>query len=144
MRRIEGACHCGAIGFEFELPEPEGAILVRACGCTFCRKHGGVYTSHPAGRLAARIADAALHERYRFGHGTAEFHVCRTCGVVPFVTSEIDGKLYAVVNVNSFEGVAPEELASSPTDFDAENIEDRLARRRRNWIPDVTVTVADG
>jgi len=110
---------------------------VRACGCSFCRKHGGVYTSHPGGKLAARIERASQAERYRFGTETADFHICRACGVVPFVTSEIDGTLYAVVNVNSFEG--DDELDSSPTDFDGETVATRLARRRRNWIPEVTI-----
>ena len=144
MRRIEGACHCGNIRFTFELPEPEGAIPVRACGCTFCQKHGGVYTSHPAGALAVRIAGAALVERYRFGTETADFHICRKCGVVPFVTSTIDAATFAVVNVNSFEDVDPGELDSSPTDFDGETVENRLARRRRGWIPDVTIEAAGG
>lgn len=127
MRRIEGACHCANIRFTFELPEPDGAIRVRACGCTFCRKHGGVYSSHPAGRLAARITDPALVKRYRFGTETADFHICRQCGVVPFATSTIDGRVYAVVNVNSFDGVGAGELASSPSDFDGETVDSRLA-----------------
>jgi hypothetical protein len=144
MRRIEGACYCGNIRFAFELPEPEGAIPVRACGCSFCRKHGAVYSSHPAGRLAARYIDAALVEHYRFGTETADFHICRTCGVVPFVTSSIGGEVFAVVNVNSFDGVGAGELAASPTDFDGETVDSRLARRRRNWIPEVTIEAANG
>ena len=142
MRRIEGGCHCGNIRFEFELPEPDGAIAVRACGCSFCQRHGGVYTSHPAGKLAARIADVSETERYRFGTATADFHICRACGVVPFVTSEIDGALYAVVNVNSFEG--DDELESSPSDFDGETVDSRLVRRQRNWIPEVTIETVAG
>ena len=140
MRRIEGGCYCGNIRYDFQLPEPDGAIPVRACGCSFCQKHGGVYTSHPAGQLAARIEDPDLVERYRFGTETAEFHICRKCGVVPFVISEIDGTLYAVVNVNSFEGTNAFE--SSPSDFDGETVDSRLARRKRNWIPNVTIEAA--
>ena len=47
MRRINGKCHCGNISYEFLWPEPGSRIPVRACSCTFCTKHGGVYTSHP-------------------------------------------------------------------------------------------------
>jgi len=139
MRRIAGGCHCGNIFFDFQLPEPGGAIPVRACGCTFRRKHGGVYTSHPEGRIDVRIKDAALVERYRFGTGTADFHICRMCGVVPFVTSRIDDALYAVVSVNSFEGVEAAQFEQSASDFDGETVENRLARRRRNWIPEVVI-----
>ena len=143
MRRIEGACHCGNIRFTYQLPEPQGAIPVRACGCTFCRKHGGVYASHPGGRMDARIADNSRVERYRFGTESADFHICRSCGVVPFVTSLIAGARDAVVNVNSFEAVDGAEFEQSASDFDGETVEARLARRRRGWIPEVTIEIAD-
>ena len=115
---------------------------MRACGCSFCRKHGGVYTSDPKGRLEIRIADQGCVTRYRFGTKSADFHICATCGVVPIVTSTIEGTLYAVVNVNCFEGVDPAQLDRSESDFEGEVTETRLARRQRNWIPDVTIVVA--
>ena len=131
---IHGGCHCRNIAFELDwVPEP-AAIPARACGCTFCVKHGGVWTSCPAGTLRVRIADAARVSSYRFGTGTAEFHVCRECGVAPVVTSKIDGTTYAVVNVNTFENVDPALLARAPASFDGESEEARLARRARNWI----------
>ena len=64
-------------------------------------------------------------------------YVCGSCGVVPLVTSDIEGGLYAVVNVNTFEGIDRAELDESPTDFEGESTEGRLARRQRNWIPEV-------
>ena len=142
MRRITGGCHCGNIRFAFDWPGAEGPIPVRACSCTFCTKHGGVYTSHPDGRLEAAVADSARVERYRFGTETADFHVCRTCGVVPFVTSTIEGTQYAVVNVNCFENVDRADLDRSVTDFDGETTGDRLARRKRRWIPIVRIDTA--
>jgi hypothetical protein len=42
-----------------------------------------------------------------------------------------------VVNVNALEGVDPASLQRTPTSFDGEDVEARLARRRRNWIADV-------
>lgn len=68
---------------------------------------------------------------------TARFHICARCGIVPVVTSELDGRLYAVVSVNAFEGVDPALIRKSPVTFEGEPLEDRLARRRRRWIPDV-------
>lgn len=115
-------------------------IPVRACSCTFCTKHGGVYTSHPKGRLEVRIAEGDLVHQYAFGTETAEFYICRRCGVVPFVTSTIEGTLRAVVNVNTFENVDQAEFDSSVTDFGSENLEERLARRQRSWIPQVPIT----
>jgi len=139
-RTIEGGCHCGAIRYSFTLPDPEGRIPVRACGCTFCLKHGGVYTSHPEGSIEIIIGKAEDVERYRFGHETADFHICRNCGVVPVVTSEIGGKLHAVVNVNTFEDVSPDEFDRTAADFDGEEVDARLERRKHNWISDVTFT----
>jgi len=74
---------------------------------------------------------------YAFGTKTAEFHVCTACGVVPVVTSRIDGRLYAVVSVNAFENVDPALLRRASASFERENEQARLSRRKRNWIADV-------
>ena len=139
MRNILGKCHCGNIEYEFLWPESGNDIPVRACSCTFCRKHNGVYTSHPKGQLKVWVSDQSRVNKYAFGTKTAEFYICASCGVVPFVTSKIQGKTYALVNVNTFEDVNPEALVSSVTDVDGESIDERLQRRARNWIPQVTI-----
>jgi len=134
---IRGSCHCGNIGFTLEWAGDPAKIPARACGCTFCTRHGGVWTSHPGSRLAVKIADEALVSRYEFGTRTATFHVCARCGVPPLVTSDIDGRLHAVVNVNCFEDVDPSRLDRALASFEGESVEQRLARRKRNWIADV-------
>ena len=83
------------------------------------------------------IKDPAHVSRYSFGTRTAEFHTCARCGIVPVVTSRIDGHLYAVVSVNAFEDVDQSLLRRAPASFDGEGTESRLARRKRNWIADV-------
>jgi len=134
---INGKCHCGNISFTLDWrPEPS-EIPARACTCSFCAKHGGVWTSCPSGALQVRIQDRSRVSRYAFGTKTAEFHICSGCGVVPVVSSRIDGRLYAVVSVNAFENVEPSLLRRAPASFDAESEQTRLARRRRGWIPDV-------
>jgi hypothetical protein len=137
---IPGSCHCGNIAFQL-LWEPEPTeIPARACTCSFCTKHGGVWTSCPTGRLVVTVADAANVTRYAFGTGTAQFHICARCGVVPVVTSEIDAKTYAVVSVNAFQGIDRMLLKHASATFDAEDESSRLARRKRNWIPHVQFT----
>jgi hypothetical protein len=134
---IPGKCHCGNISFSLAW-EPEPAqIPARACGCSFCLKHGGVWTSNPKGALKVAVKDPSAVSRYAFGTGTAEFHICARCGVVPVVTSTLDGRLYAVVSVNALEGIDPARIRRAPADFEGEATEARLARRKRNWIPDV-------
>ena len=135
--RITGSCHCGNIVFALDwLPAPT-EIPARACGCSFCIKHGGVWTACPQGTLRVRIGDASALSKYAFETRTADFHVCTRCGVVPVVTSEIDGRLYAVVSVHAFDNVPREMLRHAPVSFDGERESDRLARRRRGWIGDV-------
>ena len=137
---IAGKCHCGniAFGLEWEGDPPE--IPARACGCSFCVKHGGVWTSNPRSRLTVTIRDAALVSKYAFGTGTATFYVCSTCGAVPLVASEIANRLYAVVNVNTLENVDESWLRRAAANFDGEGVDSRLARRQRNWIADVRIT----
>lgn len=131
---IKGSCHCGNISFSLTWdPEPT-EIPARACGCSFCSKHGGVWTSNPNGSLKVAVRDHSRISKYSFGTRTAEFHICSSCGVVPLVTSRIDGRLYAVVSVNAFEGVEPSLLRRAAADFEGETEASRLARRKRNWI----------
>lgn len=134
VRQIHGSCHCGNIRFVFHRPGGDEKIPVRACSCSFCVKHRGVWTSHPEGNVELSEDDLAQVRRYRFGTETADFFICTNCGVAPIVTSEIDGADYAVVNVNCFDDVDPSELVESSTNFDGEGTDDRLARRQRNWM----------
>jgi hypothetical protein len=140
--RIDGSCHCSNIIFQLDWQPAPTEIPARACGCSFCTKHGGVWTSTPSGALRIEVQDRALVSRYAFGTRTAEFHVCSRCGVVPVVTSEIEGRLYAVVNVNAFNGDDATLLKRSPANFDGEGTDSRLARRARNWIGNVQLVGA--
>ena len=140
--QISGKCHCGNIAFTLDWPgEPDG-IPVRACDCTFCVKHGGVWPSNPDATLTVSVVDDAVESKYAFGTRTATFHVCSRCGAVPFASCEIDEHRYAVVNANTFEDVEPSILCRSPVSLEGEDVATRLARRKRNWIADVRVVVA--
>ena len=134
---IKGSCHCGNISFVLDWRPDPVEIPARACTCSFCTKHGGIWTSNPSAALRVRIEDAAATSRYAFGTGTASFHTCSRCGVVPVVTSEIDGRLHAVVSVNAFEDLDRSLLKAAPVSFEDETQASRLERRKRGWIADV-------
>ena len=139
---IRGACHCGNIAFALDwTPEPL-RIPARTCSCSFCTRHNGVWTSCPTGSLRVTFRERGLVTAYSFGTRTAEFRVCARCGIVPLATSRIDGHLYAVVNVNTFEGVDSALLDRKPSVLEGENEQTRLARRARNWIGDVELAQA--
>jgi hypothetical protein len=134
---IIGSCHCANLRFTLDWkPEPT-EIPARACGCSFCVKHGGVWTSCPTGRLHVEVTRPERLVQYEFGTRTAKFHLCADCGIVPVVTSQIAGRLYAVVSVNAFDNVDAAKLRRSPASFDGEGEADRLERRQRNWISTV-------
>ncbi len=134
---IHGKCHCGNIAFTLTWEPDPVRIPARACTCTFCSKHGGVWTSNPQGSLRIAIDDPAQVSRYEFGTETAQFHVCSRCGVVPLVTRCIEDRLYAVVSVNALEGIDASLLDRASSNVEGEDKDVRLARQRRNWIGDV-------
>ncbi|MET3651813.1 GFA family protein [Dyella japonica] len=136
--QLQGQCHCGNIAYTLDWEPDPTEIPARACDCSFCTKHGGVWTSHPDGELRVTIRNLEQVHRYAFGTGTADFHICRECGVVPLVTCTVDGRIYAVVNVNTFDNVDPGLLQHRPASFSEESVASKLARRQANWIANVS------
>jgi hypothetical protein len=134
---IHGSCHCGNITFDLVWPEQAETIGSRACTCTFCRKHGAVWTANASATLIVHVEDSRLLSDYAFGTKTADFRVCARCGVVACCTSLIGGRLYAVVNVNTFDNFDSSRLVRGDVSFDGEEEPARLARRAANWIGDV-------
>ncbi len=135
---IEGGCHCGAIRYELHWPQGagEGRVPARRCTCAFCTRIDGVWTSHPDARLQITEDPAMPATRYRFGTGTADFLFCSRCGITPMAICRLEGRDYAVVNVNTFETAAEGRFRfdASDSDFEGEAVDDRLARRKARWI----------
>jgi hypothetical protein len=140
---IAGGCHCGNIRFVLAWEPDPVEIVARACTCGFCTKHGNIWTSKPDAQLDIAIRDPSFSASYEFGTKTAQFHICTKCGVTPAVTCLIDGKLYAVVNVNTFDASFPIPVRRVPATLDDESTADRLDRRRRNWIGHVSLEQAN-
>jgi hypothetical protein len=132
---LTGACHCRALHVTFETPTPLAELPLRACQCSFCRKHGVRSTSDPAGRAVFRVDNPEALQRYRFGTRTAETLICRHCGIYLAATVVIDGALYAVVNVNALDDRTAFERAPEAVNYDGESAEQRIARRRVKWTP---------
>lgn len=141
---ISGRCHCGNISFALTWAPDPVEIPARACTCSFCTKHGGVWTSCSTGSLRVSVQEPSLVSKYAFGTKTAEFHICSRCGIAPVVTSLIANRLYAVVSVNAFENVPLSLLRRASATFEEENQGSRLERRRRNWIADVEFVEGGG
>lgn len=129
-----GACHCRNIEVRLESDKTPGELGVRTDPCSFCNKHQGRYTSDPGGELHIAVRDPSLVQRYRFGTRTADFLICKDCGV--FVAATMSEPSLGVVNVNVLDDRA--DFLESPlpvASLDEESVEERLARRRAKWTP---------
>jgi hypothetical protein len=129
-----GGCHCGNLEVRLESDRLPAELGLRTDTCTFCQKHHALYTSDPGGQLDLLVRDENLLERYRFGTRTADFLICRRCGV--FVAACMPELSLGVVNVNVLEArSAFLPLPLQVADLDDEPLEQRLARRRARWTP---------
>lgn len=135
MSTWSGRCHCGALGFEYRTAKPVDEWPVRACQCSFCLKHGGVYTSDPAGSLRFTHRDPAAVSRYRFGQKTADFLFCSRCGGYLGAVTEEDGKLLMVINLRALDPQPDGLPAPQPMSYEGETIGDRNTRRAARWTP---------
>lgn len=132
-RELHGSCYCGNIKFVFITAKPDSELPKRECQCRFCLQHGRISTSDPDGRMRVSIGSEDKVSRFRFGQRTADFFVCRDCGAIPVVTSEIDGATVGLVDVRMIENFPWTRSDARPHDFEGEAVGDRLARRKRNW-----------
>ena len=96
--RLEGGCHCGQLRVAFTTAKAPTELPLRACQCTFCRRHGGLTTSDPEGEVLLTVAEVPAGGWYRFGMGLTDFWVCPRCGVYVGAYVEVDGQGRAVVN----------------------------------------------
>ena len=140
MNAHRGSCHCGNIEIRLESERPLSELPLRACDCTFCRKHGVRSVTDPRGRARIEVREAAELSRYVFGLRTSEFLVCRRCGAYAAAVLHEDGAAWAVLNANLLDdqSVLPREAA--PSSYGHETAEGRIARRKQQWIP-VTVKI---
>jgi len=131
----EGTCHCGAIGFVYRTALEPHEWPVRACQCTFCRRHGGLSTSDPRGSLRFfEHAQGALN-RYRFGRKTTDFLICGRCGAYIGATMESDGKRFGIINVRALQSVLDRLPDPQPMHYENEAAGERVARREARWTP---------
>ncbi|MEK9723475.1 MAG: hypothetical protein VW405_08325 [Rhodospirillaceae bacterium] len=141
MPAHRGGCHCGNLTLVFETAVPPAEMPVRACQCSFCRKHGVRAIADAGGSVAitAREPDALV--RYRFGHGETDFLVCGRCGVyvAAYMEDGADGGVATVV-ANALDDQAAFVRPAEPVSYDGEAADGRRARRRKNWTPARLVT----
>lgn len=139
MTPFPGKCHCGKIAFTFETALAPENWSVRACQCSFCRMHDALSTSDMSGVLHFRSSDKAALQHYRFGLKTADFLLCRVCGVYVGAVIDTDNGKFGIINVRTLVPL-PEKIAEvAPISYDREDAGDRVTRRETRWTPVLTL-----
>lgn len=132
----EGGCHCGTLRVRVRLTSPAEAMPVRSCTCAFCRSHGTRTVSDPNGQ-ADVWADWSSVERYRFGTRTADYLLCRRCGVYVGAVCDTSAGCRAVINTRCLTDRAAFTRQAIHPNYDHETVDARLARRAQNWMPTI-------
>ncbi|MDX8514729.1 GFA family protein [Mesorhizobium captivum] len=130
-----GGCHCGNIRLSFSTTLDPASMEIRACQCLFCTRHGSRAAADPNGRLAISVENRAKLQVYRFGLRTADYLVCRECGVYVAAIAGDGAEARAIVIVNALDDREQFSREPIPVRYDAETREQRLARRRSAWMP---------
>ena len=130
-----GHCHCGAIGFRYATALAPADWSVRACQCRFCRMHDALSTSDPHGRLIFEFYDPEQLQRYRFALRTADFLVCRQCGVYIGAVIDAGGASYGIINTHALDTAPPDIAPVGAISYDDEDTDGRVSRREQRWTP---------
>jgi len=130
-----GSCHCGAIGYTYRSSTNPQQWSIRACQCSFCRAHDALSTSDPGGQIAFTAARPELLQKYRFGLKTADFLLCRECGVYIGAMIASAGGVFGIVNVHALLDTPANLAATAPISYDGEDVGGRVTRREERWTP---------
>lgn len=134
-----GGCHCGAISIELSTGKPAQELTTRLCQCAFCRKHGARAFSQSSAHAVIVINEPRHLQCYRFGLATADVALCRQCGVYVAMVLRDEGDAWTTINIETLEERTMFTLASDPVDFSNEGADERIRRRKAQWMPTTLV-----
>ena len=135
MDAYVACCHCGALSAWYRTGLPTSNWRIRSCQCSFCRTHAVLSTSDPAGLLAYSCSQPELLQRYRFGTRSAEFLICRACGVYLGAQIVSGHNRFGILNVRALTPVPPNLPNAELMDYGDETVETRRSRRELRWTP---------
>ena len=106
MSLRNGACHCEAVQFEAEVPEP---LAGSRCNCSICAMKGAVMVYVPMAALRITAGEGGTKQNgalacYSFNTGAAKHYFCQNCGIHCFHQARSDPHLFAI-NAAVLEGV---------------------------------------
>lgn len=134
-QRFRGGCHCEALWYVYRTRLAPQQWSVRECQCRFCRAHAALSTSDPSGSLELGAATSDALQRYRFGQRSADFLLCRNCGVYVGAVIEAGGHRFGIINIRALQ--TPLALLPPPVQisYANESTAERRTRREKRWTP---------
>jgi hypothetical protein len=128
-------CHCGALTAHYRTILPTDTWPVRACQCAFCTAHAALSTSDPSGSLTFSASEPELLQRYQFGTRSADFLICRACGMYLGAVMSEGPKRWGILNVRTLQPPPSDLPVPQPMQYDGEPFEARTQRRTARWTP---------
>ena len=107
-------------------------LLVVLATVLSAKKHHPVYWADPEGSIAIRVKDVSSLQKYRFGHETADFYICKKCGSYLGAVMEDENGTRSVVNLRLTD-LNVQNI--QPVSYDNEDRSNRTDRRNRLWAP---------
>lgn len=97
--------------------------------------HDALSTSDPQGTLEIASGDPAALQRYRFALMTADFLICRNCGV--YLGAVIDTKdgSFGIINTRALKSIPANMADVGPISYEDEDSTGRISRREERWTP---------
>ena len=139
MTEYTGSCYCASIGFRYRTVISPQDWSIRACQCRFCVAHDALSTSDSAGELVfAADVDGDL-QLFRFGLRTADFLLCRNCGVYIGAVIDTDAGRFGIINTHALDAIPDNIAAVASIRYDSEDTPGRVERREKRWTPVATV-----
>ena len=129
-----GQCHCGKLSVSFQTGKTPETLGVRTCQCDFCRSHGADNISDPDGLTTIDCAPEDV-ERYSFALRTADFLICKSCGVYCAAVMGEGVRIVSTLNVIGLRMTDFFDIEEAPVEYGAETTEERIARRFEKWTP---------
>jgi len=73
--------------------------------------------------------------RYRFALKTADFLVCRHCGVYIAAVMGEGARICSTINVVGLQMMEFLDIEEAPMEYGAESTDERVERRYKKWTP---------
>lgn len=97
--------------------------------------HDALSTSDPRGALQFSATQAGSLQRYRFALKTADFLVCRCCGIYAGAVIESTQGQFGIINTRALEEQPADIADIGAISYDDEDTNGRISRREQRWTP---------